>query len=368
MKSRSLKRAAAVGVMLMVAAACGGGADEPATSAPAPAAPAPAPTEEPSTPVTLVYAHYLPEGIATTQEAEFARMVEAYSEGSITIEFAFGGALGTPAELPFLVEGGAVDLAPVVPAFNADSFPNIIATQLIWWSSGDPAVDLRRQYDLIVEMHSLPLFESEWESYNQRPLFVQQLPPYFFYSNDENCSVSGMSGQRIRSLGRDLPRAFEVRGITPLNMTTNEMYEGLERGTVERVTLPPDVFVDANFYEIANQACGPVFWLGAGHTITINNDTWDRLDERQQAAMLRAASDVQDFSLGFYLGIQETALQGHTDNGVQFQTLPADELAAWIADSPDFPLEWLERRLADGEGDAAQAVYDKIVEIAARTY
>ena len=366
MKSRSLKRAAAIAALVMVAAACGG-SDEPAAPAPAPA-PTEEPAEEPSTPITLVYAHYLPEGIATTQEATFASMVEEYSEGSITIEFAFGGALGTPAELPFLVEGGAVDMAPVVPAFNADAFPNIVATQLIWWSSGDPEVDLRRQYDLIVEMHSLPLFAAEWESYNQRPLFVQQLPPYFFYSNDDVCTVEGMRGQRIRSLGRDLPRAFEVRGITPLNMTTNEMYEGLERGTVERVTLPPDVYVDANFYEISNQACGPVFWLGAGHTITINNDTWERLDDRQKEAMLRASADVQDFSLGFYLGIQETALEGHTDNGVQFQTLPADELAAWIADAPDFPAEWLQRRLEAGEGEQAQQVYDKIMEIAARTY
>ncbi len=365
MKSRSLKRAAVLSAVLVLAAACGGAADEPATPTPAPDT---APTDEPSEPVTLVYAHYLPEGIATTQEATFARMVEEYSEGSITIDFAFGGALGTPAELPFLVEGGAVDMAPVVPAFNADSFPNIVATQLIWWSSGDPEVDLRRQYDLIVEMHSLDLFAAEWASYNQRPLFVQQLPPYFFYSNDDDCTVAGMAGERIRSLGRDLPRAFEVRNITALPMTTDEMYEGLERGTVERVTLPPDVFVDARFYEIASEACGPVFWLGAGHTITINNDTWDRLDERQKDAMLRASQDVQDFSLGFYLDIQETALDGHRDNGVSFQTLPDDEFQAWVNDSPDFPAEWLQRRLEAGEGDAAQAVYDKIMEIAARTY
>lgn len=370
MKIRNLKRAAVVSALLIVAAACGGtDTAEPEAPAPAPAAPeAEAPAAPESTPVTLTYAHYLPEGQATTPDVEFARLLDEYSNGSVSIDFSWGAALGGAAELPFLVEGGAVDMAPVVPAFNADAFPNIIATQLIWWSSGDYQVDLRRQNDLIEEMHVLPLFEAEWNSYNQKPLFVQQLPPYFFYGNDAECSVAALDGERIRSLGRDLPRAYEVRGITPLNMTTPEMYEGLERGTVERVTLPPDVYIDGRFYEISNQACGPVFWLGAGHTITINNDTWASLDAAQQDAMLRAAADVQEFSLGFYLENQAVAIQAHADNGVTFTELPRDELDAWIADSPDFPAEWLERRLEAGEGDAAQDVYDKIMEIAARTY
>jgi TRAP-type C4-dicarboxylate transport system substrate-binding protein len=369
MKIQTLKRGAVAAALVMIAAACGG-SDAPAPAAPAPA-PAPAPAETPaapSTPVTLTYAHYLPEGLATTPDNEFARRVSEYSNGSITIDFSWGAALGGAAELPFLVEGGAVDMAPVVPAFNADAFPNVIATQLIWWSSGDYEVDLRRQNDLINEMHVLDLFVSEWAGYNQRPVFVQMLPPYFFYSNDANCSVAGLSGQRIRSLGRDLPRAFEVRNITPLNMTTPEMYEGLDRGTVERVTLPPDVYIDGRFYEISNQACGPIFWLGAGHTVTINNDTWASLDDAQRAAMLRAAQEVQEFSLEFYLANQTKALQAHTDNNVTFKVLPAAEKAAWIADAPDFPAEWLQRRLAAGEGAAAQEVYDKIMEIAARNY
>jgi TRAP-type C4-dicarboxylate transport system substrate-binding protein len=368
MKIRTMRRAAAAAALVVVASACGG-SDAPAPAAPAPAAPAPAaPAEVESTPITLTYAHYLPEGLATTPDNQFAQLVNEYSNGSITIDFSWGAALGGAAELPFLVEGGAVDMAPVVPAFNADAFPNVIATQQIWWSSGDAEVDLRRQNDLINEMHVLPLFIEEWAGYNQRPVFVQMLPPYFFYSNDANCTVAGLSGQRIRSLGRDLPRAFEVRNITPLNMTTPEMFEGLERNTVERVTLPPDVYVDGRFYEISNQACGPIFWLGAGHTVTINNDTWDSLDEAQQAAMTRAAAEVQEFSLGFYLENQSKAIQGHLDNNVNFQELPRAELDAWIADSPDFPAEWLQRRLEAGEGDQAQQVYDKIMEIAARTY
>jgi TRAP-type transport system periplasmic protein len=366
MKSRSVKLAAALLGVVMVAAACGGSSDEPAAPAPAPAPAAPAAPE--STPITLTYAHYLPEGAATEPDRLFAELLTEYSNGSVSIDFSWSAALGGAAELPFLVEGGAVDMAAIVPAFNADAFPNIIATQLIWWSSGDYETDLRRQYDLINEVHTNDIFVDEWTSYNQKRLYVQQLPPYFFYSNDANCTVEGLSGQRIRSLGRQLPRAFEIRGITPLNMTTPEMFEGLERGTVERVTLPPDVYIDGRFYEISNQACGPIFWLGAGHTITINLDTWAKLDEAQQDAMLRAAQDVQDRSLEWYIANQAVALQAHLDNGVTFQELPQDQFDAWVNDTSDFALEWYESRVAAGQGDQAKAVYDKIVEIAARVY
>lgn len=319
-------------------------------------------------PVTLTFAHYLPDGQGTVPEARYAEVVNELTDGTVTIQIEWAGALGEPAELPFLVEGGAVDMAAIVPAFNVDAFPAISATQLIWWSSGDMETDLRRQHDLVIETHGMDIFVDEWTSYNQRRLFVQNLPPYNFYSEDPDCSLDGLDGQRIRSLGRDLPRAFEEIGVTPLNLTTPEMYEGLDRGTVDRVTLPPQVFMDGDFYEIASYACGPIFWLGAGHTITINLDTWDALSDDQREAMTVAAEQVTDFSLDFFIENEVETIALHGDEGVEFQEFPAADFQELQDVSPDFLEEWYLEREAAGQGDAALEVYEQMLEIREREY
>jgi TRAP-type transport system periplasmic protein len=377
MKRTSSRGIAALSALLLFATACGGGDNDTPT----------APEDDTvegedngettegedageatSDPVTLTFAHYLPEGQGTVPESRFAELVNEYSNGSVTVEIEWAGALGAPAELPFLVEGGAVDMAAIVPAFNVDAFPAIIATQLIWWSSGDIETDLRRQHDLVVETHDMDIFVNEWTEYNQKRLFVQNLPPYYFYSEDSDCSLDGLRGQRIRSLGRDLPRAFEAIGVTPLDMTTPEMYEGLDRGTVDRVTLPPQVFMDGDFFEVASYACGPIFWLGAGHTITINLGTWESLGADQHEAIERAAEEVTEFSIEFYVDNQTETLELHTEEGVEFTEFPEEDFQALQDASPDFLEEWLSDREAAGQGDEAREVYDKMLEIRDRSY
>lgn len=379
-KSATVRLVAGLSALVLLATACGGGDDTDDTSEPddtaaesddadddgdADAAPD---GDFDGEPVTLSFAHYLPQGQGTVPEATYADLVNELTEGTVTIEIEWAGALGEPAELPFLVEGGAVDMAAIVPAFNADAFPAIAGTQLIWWSSGDMETDLRRQHDLVVETHAMDIFVDEWTEFNQRRLFVQNLPPYYFYSEDPDCSLDGLQGQRMRSLGRDLPRAFEAIGVTPLDMTTPEMYEGLERGTVDRVPLPPQVFMDGDFFEVASYACGPIFWLGAGHTITINLEVWDSLSEAQRDAMLQAAEEVTEFSLGFYIENQAETIELHGDEDVEFQEFPAEDFQALVDASPDFLEEWFNAREEEGRGEEAREVYEQMLEIREREY
>jgi TRAP-type transport system periplasmic protein len=361
-KPATLRSFAGLGAILLAATACGdgnGAADDSAGDDGGDAA------EES---VTLTFAHYLPQGQGTVPEDNFAELVEELTDGSVQIQMEYAGALGEPAELPFLVEGGAVDMAAIVPAFNADAFPAISATQLIWWSSGDMETDLRRQHDLVVETHDMDIFVDEWTGFNQRRLFVQNLPPYNLYSEDPDCSLDGLQGQRMRSLGRDLPRAWEAIGVTPLDMTTPEMYEGLERGTVDRVPLPPQVFMDGDFFEVASYACGPIFWLGAGHTITINLDMWESLSESQQEAMTEAAEEITEFSLDFYIENEVETIELHGDEGVEFQEFPEEDFEAMQQAAPDFLEEWLNDREADGQGEEAREVYEAMLEIRDREY
>lgn len=318
--------------------------------------------------VNLVFAHYLPSGEGTVPEERFVELIEEYSAGTVTVEIGFSESLGSAAELIYLVQDGAVDLAAVVPAFTPDVFPVTSITQMIWWSSQDDETDLRRQHDLIVEMHPMQLIEEELASYNTRRTMVQNLPPYYLYSDDAECSLDGISGDRMRSLGTEYPEMLEVAGAAPVSMVTAEIYEALERGTLDRASLPPDVFLDFDLASVAPQSCGPIFWLGAGHQILINLEAWDTLSPDQQEAIDRAALETQEWSIDYYVERQEDLLAQVEEAGVETQAFPDDEFADWQERSPDFADAWLERMEEAGNGDLAQEIYDKIREIEEREY
>lgn len=372
-KSRNLLKLATVAALLaFLPAACGGAVTESAR------------TEEPTDEgaaagggdvgdiegddVHLTFSHYLPSGEGTAPEEQFAELIEEYTAGTVTVEIGFAESLGGAAEMIYLVEEGAVDMAAVVPAFTPDAFPVTSITQMIWWSSQDDAADLRRQHDLIMEMHPRELIEQELADYNVRRTMVQNLPPYYLFSDDPDCTLEGISGDRIRSLGTEYPRMLEAVDAVPAEMVTAEIYEALERGTLDRASLPPDVFLDFDMASVAPYACGPIFWLGAGHQILLNLDTWEELSPDQQEAIDRAAQEAQEWSIDYYIERQQKLLAQLEEEGVEIQAMPEDEFAEWQERSPDFADAWLQRMQDAGNGDLAQEIYDKIREIERREY
>ena len=120
-------------------------------------------------------------------------------------------------------------------------------------------------------------------------------------------------------------------------------------------------------HEVAQYACGPIWWLGAGHQILMNIDTWESLSPDQQEAIERAAADAQEFAIEFIVDRQEDLLDRMAED-IEVASFPEGDLEEWIEATPDFAAEWLERMQEAGHGEGAQEIYDKIREIEAREY
>jgi TRAP-type transport system periplasmic protein len=367
---------ALISVFALLLAACGDDDDvaepapddEPDVEEPEEEEPAEDPVEVEGDDVTLVFGHYQPGGETTVPEERFAELIEEYTGGTVTVEIHFAEALGGAGELIFLVSEGAMDMAAVVPAFTPDAFPVLSITQMPWWTAGDDEVDLRRQHDLIMELHPAELIAQELEeNFNVRRTMTQNLPPYYLIGNDPECSLDGIAGDQVRSLGADYPRMLEAAGAVPVSMVTAEIYESLERGALDRASLPADNILDHDMHEVAQYACGPIWWLGAGHQILMNIDTWESLSPDQQDAIERAAADAQEFSIEFIVDRQEDLLDRMAEN-MEVNSFPEGDLEEWIEATPDFAAEWLERMQEAGHGEGAQEIYDKMREIEAREY
>ncbi len=300
-------------------------------------------------PVSLNLAHYYNESPEAAGEARLAEEVTERSGGDVDIQVQWGEVLGDATEIPGLVADGAADMGSVAPHFGADPFP-LYQLSTIPFPSTDPATDLERQGELQQEVfESDPFVEELEEEHNQKALLHQPLAPYFVTSNIPECGIDAFEGERVRSIGEFHPVMLEEIGATPVTLTTGEMFEGLERGTVDAVTIPLAHMLTYDLHEVADYICGPVFYLGNGNTATVNLDTWEDLSGDQQELITETAEETQDWFLDYAIDQEESyRSELEEDLGVEFLDFPQDELEEWHESAPDFLGDWADERSADG--------------------
>jgi TRAP-type transport system periplasmic protein len=355
MKSRYKLSVAAMAATAMTLAACGngdagganGGDDEGASG----------------DPVSLEFAHYYAEGPEVAGEARLAEEITDRSDGEIDVTVHWAEALGGATELPELVTQNAVDMGILATHFIPDPFPfyRLQATSL--WAD-DAEDDLLRQEEIQQEVFSMDPFEQELaEEHNQIALLHQPLAVYYLIGQDAACTLDDLEGARVRSLGNDYPRMLEEVGASPVSLTTGEMYEALDRGTVDYVSIPMQHMLAYDLHEVADHACGPIFIFGNGHTTTMNLDVWESLSDDQQELIEETAAETQEWFVDHAIE-QEASYRDELEGlGVQFDSFDEADFEEWQQRSPDFLGEWLEDMEERGMGDEAQEVHDRMRDI-----
>ena len=317
-------------------------------------------------PVTLRYGHYQPRGPAVEGEGWFAEEVTKRTGGKVKIEVGWAEAYGKARELPETVKSGAVDLATVVPHFNPDPFPFHRLSPMPLFAS-DPLRDLERQYQIASTVYRTAPFEEEMaRTFNSKPLFQQLIAPYWALGKVAGCTTGTFQGKKIRTLGADAPKMFSAIGAVPVSLTTPELYEALQRGTVDYLSIPTTHMRTLKLSEVGKHACGPVFMLTMGHTTVINLDTWKKLAPDVQKVILDVARETESFYLEHLKKTEQADQHTLKAAGVQFASLPASDLAAWKAKTPDFLAVWVNDMKGKGFGPQADQIAQQLRVILAK--
>ncbi len=305
---------------------------------------------------TLRWGHYLPDTPYVQVEKDFAKAVEERSGGRVKIETAYSGGLGKGNEVMTLAGRGAIDMASVVPGYYPD--------QLLFWKVYQiPFVfDSPRQAmeTSAAAYEALPVFQDELDKYNVKFLFHQPLGSYNLSGPDENCTtVEDLKGKKIRTFGADIPKAFEAIGAVPVSVGVGEVYEALQRGTLDYSFLNLGNILSNRLHEVGKYVCGPVMSF-AGHLIVIGQDSWNDLPEDIQQIMQEEAEKAGKAYIDDIDRLeQESGKQIEAEGGV-IKKFPDSELAKWKEMSPDLLQQWVDSMKERGEGEQAQQVADFI--------
>lgn len=187
---------------------------------------------------TLVYQPTAasPEAISAPRALAFKERVEEASGGKITIDLVWGQAVAGYSELDAALVDGRVDLAVTLPIYNPSEYPVNDA----FVSASTLAPTSPREGDLASNAAMLDLawnseqLMEEFESKGLHPLMpFHPDGPTLAMCTEPVDSPDDWKGRQVRVSSAIQAQQMEELGATVVSLEFPELYEALERGTID---------------------------------------------------------------------------------------------------------------------------------------
>ncbi|NMG77636.1 TRAP transporter substrate-binding protein DctP [Aromatoleum diolicum] len=142
-------------------------------------------------------------------------------------------------------------------------------------------------------------------------------------------SVADLNGMKIR-IGGFAGRVITKLGAVPQNIPAGEIYQALEKGTVDAAEwIGPYDDLKLGLHKVAKNYYYPAWWEGSTQfSLLVNNKAYNALSNEYKAIVRQAASDAHVKILGRYDGHNPTALKQLIAEGAKLQRFPKDVMDA----------------------------------------
>jgi len=237
--------------------------------------------------VTLQVGHVEPEDRSTHQALlEFKNEVETESNGSITIEIHPNGALGGDVQLTESVAMGTLDMAlPATsvlvtysPEFGILDMPYLFSNTENAFAAMDGEVGER--FNGMLEKVGI---KNLGYSFNGLRSITNSVRPI-----NEPADLKGMKVRVMESpVFIDF---FETLGANATPMSFNELFTGLQQGTVEAQENPPSLIYSNKFYEV-QKYLSLTEHVNNFLAFIMNKEIYDSLSTEQQNIITKAAKN-----------------------------------------------------------------------------
>ncbi len=291
---------------------------------------------------TLSLADWIPPShVFSVDGAEhFMESVEERSDGAITFGHYPAEQLGAAAELPGLLESGATDITSIGPAYLPSDYPLTSVSNLPGLGGESCHVSAA-----IMELLSPggSLYEREFEPKGLRPLFVTISTRYEVFTRNEQVRVpNDLQGLQLRSGGGAQDRAVRELGAAPVAMTASEMYEAIQRGTVDGTAVNAISVLPYNLQEVVDYGTIGAPMGNFTAIYTMRNDAFEELPEDLQEIVLESAAEANQNVCEAIERENEEANEILLEEGTELYELTHDELAEWLERVEPAVSQWVE--------------------------
>jgi len=271
---------------------------------------------------TITYGSYLSSHHATnvTSVEPWMRAVEKQTGGSLTFNLAADGTIVGGREALAGIRDGLVDMAMIVDFYT----PNELVTSSILTELALLGTDEAVMTAAVTEMQLLhcPTCEKEAADNNLHVMGIYASSPYHFICNKKFEKAEDFKGARVRATGAWAHFVTSL-GATPVNVTSGEMYEALQRGQVDCTLINVPALTNYSLLEVAKYVIDmPIGTFHGGHVYNMNTNVWARRSAEEKAAMLGNVPQALANLVEGAIRENANARQKATGAGVTF--LPAD--------------------------------------------
>ncbi len=270
-------------------------------------------TAAPGTPIYLTY-------------EKFKEELEERTEGSVTVKIHHSATLAGDTQGIEMLQNGTLDIAsaatnnmaPFTDLFLVFDLPyifeDVYATHKVL--NGDIGQEFKEKAEEELGLKLLFFLDPG----TQRDVMN---------SKREVRVPEDLRGLRFRTAESPIEMAYvEALGAVATPITWVEVYSALEQGVVDGLVQQFHWVVTANLHEVIRYVT-ETGGIHAMHMAFMNKDSFDKLSEAQQQAVLEAAQVAQDYNFEIAPKMADEMKQQMIDEGVQFYTPSEEELAQW---------------------------------------
>lgn len=327
-----------------------------ACAKPAPT-PTPTPTAAPQEPILLRWTSHAGKVAAYNEAGTWVmREFEKRSGGRVTLEFYYAGTLASAKEALTAVRTGVADCGIVDHAHSPAELPlMMVATQ--------PGIVMDTWSGVLAtgELVEMPEIKAELDAKNLVYYGSNCLPNMHIISKKPIRTLDDFKGLMIGARGGEHALVAKF-GASPLSIPSIEVYEALQRGTVDANINNPAWADTYNYWEVAK------YWTkfpvgGSLQPQFMNKDTWNKLPaDLQELLKGLQAEQAKAFYLLYEVSGDGVAWEKEILPNCEIIEPSSEDIAEFVRGAEEVVWnKWVEENSA--KGLPAQKVLDKWLEL-----
>lgn len=245
---------------------------------------------------------------------EWAEAVKKASGGELVAKV-FTGTVLLPARAGLSgVRDGVAQVGYHAAGYTPADLPLSTALQELGFNYADPLVASAANTDF--NMND-PEMQAQWEKAGVVFGGGYSTPTYNLMCKTPVRTLAEIKGKRVRTNGTALSRWAETVGAVPVNVPSSEMYQGIEKGTLDCALNVASDLKSRSLWDVAKHTTmAPLGIYWAGPMWGYNQDFWNSLSAENRRTLFDASAlAMAKLYIGYNASIQ-TALAEAKEHGV----------------------------------------------------
>lgn len=273
---------------------------------------------------TLKVSTFLPPSHA------FNRMIEAWgkelsekTDGELTIDLFPAGQLGPPPRQYDLAATGAADIAVVLTATNPGRFPitELAAMPLAYPSEGNLSAISSERLTMLADKYLAA------ENPSTKILWMAVTPPLKVHlSGDEQPTIDGLAGKRIRYAGKVFQQMIESLNASPMPVEPGDVSESMSKGIIDGATFPYEAVMAFDLGDVVKYSIEPGM-ASAVFSVVMNDGKFNSLSPEHQQLIVETTGAARAKAFGAMWDEGEAEGREYAlGKGIEIVTLEGAEL------------------------------------------